>query len=279
MNGNRSYNTRTRRRADFPGKKERGVDTQKREFVEALPRLQGGCPRLARRELRSPGRRMGWSDGSFGLRQIFAALRDWRPGASITGQSVGRWERPYRIERCSAHQTSAPQNRLRLSTLQSASHADSQRQYRHRTVYSWGRFRSSSLRRCNADARPGGTSSSQTFGTFRRGATARRHCARDHQRTKNSSRRRTHRKPQFEKLRNRSTDTHTPQQTTSPTHHDNHPQPGSNHLFRPRRTHARWSYRRRGARRLTWQALVKSLPARFSGPTIPARPNTITPSS
>src|SRR5882724_8640302 len=85
--GNRSYNTDTCRRAVFPGKKERGADTQDRKFVETLPRGQGGCPGSARREFRSPARRIRRGHGSFGLWKVFLALRHRRTGASIPRES------------------------------------------------------------------------------------------------------------------------------------------------------------------------------------------------
>src|SRR5882762_4176666 len=91
-NGNRSYNTGTCRRADFPGKKERGADTQDRESVEALPRGQGGSAGLARREFRGAAWRIGCGDGAFGMRQVFSAVCDRRPGASFAWQGFGRRE-------------------------------------------------------------------------------------------------------------------------------------------------------------------------------------------
>src|SRR2546427_5812572 len=81
--GNRSYNTGTCRRADFPGKKERGADTQDRESVEALPRRQGGSARLAGGEFRGPAWRISRGDGALGMRQVFLAVCDRRPGASL----------------------------------------------------------------------------------------------------------------------------------------------------------------------------------------------------
>src|SRR5437879_13917972 len=77
-NGNHSYNTDTCRRADFPGKKERGADTQNRKLVEALPRGKSRSPGITWREFRSAARRICRRDGAFRLRQVFAAVRDWR---------------------------------------------------------------------------------------------------------------------------------------------------------------------------------------------------------
>src|SRR5260370_36674749 len=91
-NGNRSYNTRTCRRADFPGKKERGADSQNRKLVETLPRGQGRSSSIAGREFRGAAWRIGRGDGAFGLRQVFTAVRDRRAGASFPGQGAGRRE-------------------------------------------------------------------------------------------------------------------------------------------------------------------------------------------
>src|SRR5260370_1680464 len=91
-NGNRSYNTRTCRRADFPGKKERGADTQNRKLVEALPRREGRSPGNARREFLGAAWRIGCRDGAFRLRQVLAAVRDRRPGASFPRQGARRWK-------------------------------------------------------------------------------------------------------------------------------------------------------------------------------------------
>src|SRR6266446_1241479 len=87
IDGNRSYNTDTCRRAVFPGKKERGADTQDRKFVETLPRGKGGCPGSARREFRSPARRIRGGHGSFGLWKVFLALCHRWTGASIPRES------------------------------------------------------------------------------------------------------------------------------------------------------------------------------------------------
>src|SRR5437879_8288289 len=91
-NGNHSYNTRTCRRADFPGKKERGADTQNRKLVETLPCREGGSPGIARREFRRATWRISCSDGALGMRQVFPAVRDWRSGASFPRQGAGRRE-------------------------------------------------------------------------------------------------------------------------------------------------------------------------------------------
>src|SRR5260370_39797708 len=91
-NGNRSYNTRTCRRADSPGKKERGADTQNRKLVEALPPPPPSPPGIAWREFRGAAWRIGRRDGTLRLRQVFAAVRDRRPGASFPRQRDGRWQ-------------------------------------------------------------------------------------------------------------------------------------------------------------------------------------------
>src|SRR6267378_6332525 len=81
--GNRSYNTGTCRRTIFPGKKERGADTQDRKSVETLPRGQGGCAGIAWCEFRSAAGRIRGGHGSFGLRKILTPLCHRRAGASV----------------------------------------------------------------------------------------------------------------------------------------------------------------------------------------------------
>jgi len=82
-NGNHSYNTDTCRRADFPGKKERGADTQNRKLVEALPRRESRSPGIAWREFRSAARRIGCRDGPSGCGKSSLLYVDWRLGASF----------------------------------------------------------------------------------------------------------------------------------------------------------------------------------------------------
>src|SRR6202011_2694616 len=99
-----SYNTNTCRRAVFPGKKERGADTQDGKSMETLPCRQGGGAGPARREFRGAARRIRGGHGSFGLRKIFPALRHWRFVSGVSRESPCGRQRFGFLERRRAHQ-------------------------------------------------------------------------------------------------------------------------------------------------------------------------------